>query len=357
MLAEKVVKFENESSKIHDQIQKWLNNHGYNSDRTRRDYEFDVKLFFKLMKQKEITYLTKEDVQLTLDDFEDFIDKLYKMENEKGERNYSNKTINRKVAAVKGMIKYLAGKKLNGEYIVKDIAYMGLINSLPENSKSHGILESNEVWTMANLSLEETHKGNIKRLAILFTYDTCARKSDVLNLKWSDFEVKEDVVVVNGIGKGNKEFRKSISKDFYEEILTLKEDGVYQVFQLTDKNIDDMMRRLREKMNIDPNRGIVYHSIRKTGSVFVYRICGNDIMKAKEILNHSNVNTTQLYLKSTEYTQAIGGVSSAKNINHNAYKEVDHETLLKAIEGLNKDQILLLNLKISELLRKNIENI
>lgn len=352
MLAEKVVKFENESSKIYDQIQKWLNKHGYNSDNTKRDYERDVKHFFKLMKDKQIEHLTLNDVQLTLDDFEDYINELYTMVDDKEERKYTNKTINRKVAAVKGMIKYLAGKKLDGEYIVKDVAYMSLINSLPENSQHHGILESNEVFRMAELALEERFKGNNKRLAILFSYDTCARKSDVLNLKWSDFEVKDDVVVVNGIGKGNKVFRKSISRDFYEEILTLKEGGVDNVFQLTEKNIDNMMPRLKDKMGISPERHIVFHSLRKAGSTFIFRVT-NDLLQAKKALNHSNVNTTQLYLETTEYSHAIGGVSSAKNINHNAYKEADHDTLLEAIELMNADIRLLLNLKLNELAKKS----
>lgn len=352
MLAEKVVKLETESSKIKDHIQRWLDDHGYNSDKTKRDYEADVRIFFKLIKKKEIEYLTLDDVQLEYEDFADFRKILHTSLDDKGEKQYSNKTINRKVSAVKGLVKHLAAMKIDGEYIIKDVAYLPLIKSLPESSKSHGILEHSEVLYLAELCLEERFKPHNKRLAILFTYDTCARKSDVLKLKWSDFEVKDDVVIVSGIGKGNKEFRKSISKEFYEEILTLKEDGVESVFQLTEKNIDNLMDRLREKANIDPSRSIVYHSIRKSGSVWVYRISGNDIMKAKEVLNHSNVNTTQLYLKASEYSAAIGGISSANGINHNLYKEVDHETLLKAIGELNSDVRLLLNLKIKDMIGK-----
>ena len=349
MLAEKVVKFENESSKIYDQVNKWLNNHAYNSERTRRDYEFDVKLFFKLMKQKEITYLTKEDVQLTLDDFEDFINKLYTMENEKGERNYSNKTINRKVAAVKGMIKYLAGKKLDGEYIVKDVAYMGLINSLPENSKSHGILESHEIIELSQWAKTEKHKGLNKSLAIIFAFNTCARKSDVLNAKWSDFVEKEEGVLVKGIGKGNKEFREMLSKNFYNELLALKKDGEEKVFDLTDKNIDDMMNRARKSLGYPSERNIVFHSIRKGGATWRFKKTG-DIMEAKRALNHSNLNTTQIYLKEEDY--GIIGDITADQVNEELYKEVDIETLIEAIGELKKGTQLLLNMKIQELLKK-----
>lgn len=347
MLAENVIKFENESSKIYDQIQKWLNKHGYNSDNTKRDYERDVKFFFKLMKGKEIEHLTLADIQITLDDFEDFVNELYTMTNESGEKNYTNKTINRKVAAIKGLIKYLAGKKLDGEYIVKDVTYMGLINSLPENSKSHGVLESHEIIEISEWAKTERFKGNVKSLAILFSFNTCARKSEVLNTKWSDFVEKEEGVLVKGIGKGNKEFREMISKRFYNELLTLKEDDKDRVFDLTDKNIDNMMERARKHFAYPPERNIVFHSVRKGGGTWRWKKTG-DIMEAKRALNHSNLNTTQLYLKEEDY--GIIGDITADEVNEHLYKEVDINVLIEAIGGLSKGTRLLVNMKIQEVL-------
>ena len=169
-------------------------------------------------------------------------------------------------------------------------------------------------------------------------------------MKWSNFIEQEDCVLVRGIGKGNKEFRQKISKDFYKELLTLKQSGVDQVFQLSSKNLHDMMERLKAQMNLPEERGIVFHSIRKSGSTWRYRITGGDIMEVKRSLNHSNLNTTQLYLANQDYGSAIGAVSSGGQINHNLYKEVDHETLLKAVENLSKDQQLILNLKLKELI-------
>jgi integrase len=345
MLAQNVVKFESESTKIYSQIEKFLTKHEYNSKGTARAYKYDIEMFFREMKGKELQHLTREDVQITYDDFEDFIQKLFKAE-EDGERTFSNKTINRKVVAVKSLLRYLAGKK-----IVDDISYLNLIESLPEHSISHGVLESNEVFEMAELARYEGKKGEVFRLMILFSLDTCARKAECLSMKWSNFIEKPDGVLVKNIGKGNKEFRQLISKDFYKELLTLKEDGVDKVFQIGDRTVDRMMASLKEKMQIPEDRHISFHSIRKSGVTFRFRLT-QDILEAKRAANHSNINTTMLYLQEEDYG-ALGAVSSAGKLDMNLYKEVENYVLVKAIEMCKRDFQVLLNLKIQEILNKN----
>jgi integrase len=344
--AEKIIKLDN--TKVYDQIEKFLTKHKYNSADTETAYRRDVEMFFKLMKKKEIQYLTIEDIQLTLDDFEDFIETLYNDTSENGERKYSNKTINRKVSAIKGCIKYLAGKKL-----VEDVSFLELIDSLPETSNSYGVLEASEVFRLSEIAAKERNKGNIKRLLILFALDTCIRKSALLNLTWSNFIEREDGVMVKGVDKGNKDFRHLISKEFYQELLTLKTDNSDKVFDISGRRIDDMMTRLKEKANIASERNIVFHSIRKAGVTYRYRVTG-DILEAQRSAGHSNITTTQIYLENEDYG-SIGAVSSAGKLDMELYKKVDQETLIKAIEMTKKDFQLILNLKIQELQRNNNE--
>lgn len=348
MLAENVVKLNN--LKVYDQIQKYLDKHSYNSEGTRTAYLNDIKLFFRIIKKKEIEYLTIEDVQITLDDFEDFIKCLYDLKDEEGNKKYVNKTINRKVSAAKGLIKYLSSKKINDEYIVKDISYFPNIGSLPETKNRHGILEAQEVFEMAELALQEREKGEIKRLAILLSLDSCIRKSALLDLKWSNFIEKEDGYLLQGVDKGNKDFRQLISKDLYNELLTIKTESEY-VFSLSADALDNCFKRLREKMNIDPNRRIVWHSIRKAGINYRFRLTG-DILEAKRAANHSNITTTQIYLEEMDYG-ALGAVSSRGNLDMELFKKVDHEVLLQAIEMMKKDSKLILNMKIKEILKQN----
>lgn len=343
MLPENVIKLN--TTEIYDQIQKYLNSHGYNSDKTKLAYKQDIRQFFNIVKQKEIQYLSNEDIQLTLDDFEDFIEVLHKKVNTKEERQYSNATINRKVKAVRGLIKYLAGKKL-----VKDAAFLSLIKNLPEVKNSHGILEFNEVLDMAELALKEKRKGENKRLAILFSFDTCARISEVVGLKWSNFVAKEDVVLVKGIGKGNKEFRQTISNDFYNELLKIKTPGEELVFQISTKRLTDTIGRLREELKIPKERNIVFHSIRKAGANWRFRVT-NDILEAKRSLNHSSLTTTQVYLDNQDYG-ILGAVSTSGKLDMDLFKKVDLETLIKALENSTKNTQMLVNLKVKEELDK-----
>jgi integrase len=347
MLANKVVKLDN--TKVYDQIQKYLTKHSYNSSGTELAYRKDIEMFFKLMKNKELPYLTIEDVQLTLDDFEDFIEKLHKAVDDEGNRVYQNKTINRKVSALKGVIKYLAGKKVNNEYIVKDVSYMELIDSLPETKNHYGVLEAHEVFKMAELALEEREKGKQKRLLILLSLDTCIRKTALLNLKWSNFIEREDGFMLQVVDKGNKDFRQLISKDFYNELLTIK-NGTDKVFNLSSDAVNDMMQRLKEKMNIPAERNIVFHSVRKSGVTFRYRITG-DVLEAQRAAGHSRLDTTRIYLESEDYG-ALGAVSSKGKLDMDLYKKVDQETLLEAISICKKDLRLILNMKIQEIVSK-----
>jgi integrase len=343
MLAKNIVKMDN--TKVYDQIEKYLTKHSYNSSDTERAYRRDIELFFQLIKGKELKYLSEEDMQLTLDDFEDFIDKLFKAEDEEGNRLYQNTTINRKIAAIKGITRYLFGKK-----IVNDISFLEIVDSLPKMSKHYGVLESHEVFQISEWALTERSKGETKRLLILFSFDTCARLDECLSMKWNDLIIKEDVVLITGIGKGNKEFRTTISKDFYNELLKLKKEDSETVFNISERRVSDMMARARKHFNIPQEREIVFHSFRKSGATFRYRVTG-DILEAKKALNHSSLATTELYIQKLDYG-ALGAVSSSGKLDMELYKKVDYDVLQEAISQCNKDLQLILNMKIQEILNK-----
>lgn len=344
MLTEKVVKLDN--TKVYEQILKFLDNHQYNSSGTTSAYRTDIKLFFNIIKKKEIEFLTIEDIQLTLDDFEDFIKYLYDWTDEKGDKRYVNKSINRKVTAVKGLVEYLAAKKL-----IDDITYLPLIKFLPETTKHYGALEAHEVFKMAELALDERRNGEIKRLLILFSLDTCIRKTALLNLKWSNFIEKEDEVIVQGVDKGNKHFRESISKEFCEELKSIKTNDSDYVFNISSKAVDRMFARLRDDvMKIPKERNIVFHSIKKAGVTFRYRMTG-DILEAQRAAKHSRLDTTRIYLSEEDYG-SMGAVSSRGKLDMELYKKVENEVLIRAIEKCKKDFQTILNIKIHEILKE-----
>lgn len=153
-------------------------------------------------------------------------------------------------------------------------------------------------------------------------YDTCLRKSALLNLTWSDFIEHEEYIEIKAIDKGNEERNLRISKEFYDALLQIKsesKDG--KVFNISETSIQDMMNYLKSQMQFEDKRNVVFHSIRKCGVTFQFRL-SNDIMQAKKAAGHSNLNNTS------------------------------HEELLRGIESLNKDQRLLLNIKLNEIIGK-----
>jgi integrase len=331
-----VTRLQTEINEVYEQIQMFLRKKGLKSEKTAVNYEKDIKDFFKLVRGKQLNELNKNDIQVTLEDFDRFI--LEMVDSEK----YENATINRKVIAVKRLLRTLHANKL-----VNDISYFSEIERLPENVKGYGALSVDEVLRLAELALKEREKGKIKHYLILFALDTCIRKSALLNLKWSDFDEREDGVIVKVVDKGNSQFRQKISKEFYYELLTIKNGSEY-VFPMDRKTVDRMMKRLVSQMDELKNRNIVFHSIRKAGVTFQYRLTG-DLTQAKKAANHKKIETTLIYIQEQDYG-ITGAVSSSQNVDLDLYKKVPYEVLLAATEQMKNDYKIILNMKINEIL-------
>lgn len=322
-------------NKLYDDIMIFLNEMGVESEHTRKAYETDIRQFFKLIKGKELEHLTLEDVQLRKNDVEKFKQILL-------DNGLARSTINRKISAIRSLLENL---KAN-EWDVKT-AFFKNIKWLKTQDDRYGVLDVHEVWEMARLAREkEREYKEVKYYFILFALDTCLRKQAILQLKWSDFEEVEDGVIVHAIDKGNKEFRQKISKEFYNDLLSIKKEGEERVFPISVDAIDNMVCRLKKIMNIPKERNITFHSIRKAGVTFQYRITG-DLTQAMKAAGHSNPIVTMRYLDLRDYG-VTGAVSFGNKIDEELYKKVTHEELIKAIESCPKDIQLILNIKLNE---------
>jgi integrase len=342
MNAEKVTQLYRNN--ILDYIDKFLRQKGRKSEDTRIAYKKDIEDFFLLVKEKELPFVTLDDIQITLDDFDEFIDTLAS----KGELTGS--TINRKISTVKSLLHFLQ-PRVKSLGVDIDTQYFKQVETLPENVRHYSVLSIEEVMKMAQLAKEtERQKKLIKYYLILFATDTCIRQSAILNLKWSDFVEGEDCVEISSVDKGNKEFRKKIAKEFYDELLTLKEEGCDRVFKISRDAVSDMMKRLRIKMNFSEGRYIVFHSFRKAGITFAYRLTG-DHLAAMKAGNHSSFNTTKNYIEDNDYG-AIGAYSVTKNLDTNILKELTHEELLNLIYSMKKDTQIIMTRKAQEIYKE-----
>jgi integrase len=344
MNAEKVVKLQTENNVVHHYIEMFLKRMSLESKKTEVAYRRAIRDFFLITKNKEITHLTIEDIQVTLSDFD-----YYTATMRDSDEGYANGTINQRNQAVIALLRYLHATKINKQPLVEDISYIEAkqVKRLKDNPEEHGICSVEEVWQIANWILEnEVKKKQIKYYLVLFALDTCIRKSALLEMKWTDFRVEEDGVLVKVVDKGNKEKRTKISKDFYEKLLSIKGEGK-KVFDIDNRSITRMWSRMKEdpQMSFMIERNIVFHSIRKSGVSFRFRVTGGDIMEAKRAANHSNLNTTQRYVNTEDYG-IIGAVSGNTENDLKLIDEVSHEELLDTIKGMNKDFQLILAMKL-----------
>jgi integrase len=318
---------------------------------TQIAYETDIRLFFHLIRSKskgaELEYLSLDDISITQDDFEEYIDALYNLKDVKGENKYVIKTINKKVAALKSFIRYMKKKKV----IDTDISYLELIKGEKERDVHYGVFTYDEVMKLSELALEERNKGLQKKMLILFDFKTGLRISEILNLKWSDFYLKNDNdVVVKGIGKGNKEFEIKITRELYDDLQVLNL-GQQNVFDISARRVGDMIERLTDKMELPKSRKLVFHSIRKAFGTLVWESSG-DIEIARRALRHSDCKTTQIYLGTGAY-EMNDAICSIEKIEENLFMNVSHEELVEAISSCSNNIKLILNMKLQELLNKN----
>lgn len=330
------------NTEVYDQIKRFLEIRKVQSEHTANNYERDIRNFFLKTRSKDIEHLTRKDLKFEIDEFEDYY--LYLINNKKVEIN----TANRYITSVKECFRYLHSKKL-----VDNISFLE-IKTFTGNSEQYGVLTMDEVQKMMDLALKQGREdvGLTKYLMIKFAVDTCARLNDCLTIKWSNFVVEEDKVRIRMIGKGNKEFKPSISKEFYNELLQLKKyNNSEYVFNIHRNTVQRMMNRLRKDLNIPKERNITFHSFKKAGVDYIWKQT-RDLNQARKAANHSSSKTTEIYIDTDEDYGVMGFFSSEHEVDNELYKKVSHEKLIEAISKLDKGQQMNINLKINELFNK-----
>lgn len=329
-------------TEVYDQIMRFITNRKRRSKNTAINYETDIRRFFKITRGKNIEHLNKEDLIHTMEEVEDYYSYLIDVQ------KVGFNTANRYLTSVKGCFEYLQKKGM-----VNDIDFLD-IETVNDNVNHYGILTPDEIELALQLVLRQGKKetGLIKHLLIKFAADTSARLNECLNLKWSNFTLRETDVQINTIGKGNKEFKPKISKELYNEILKLKgiSDSEF-VFDIHRNTVQRMMNKLRKDMNIPKERNITFHSFKKFGVSHMYKTT-RDLNQARKAANHSSTKTTELYIDTEEDYGVMGYFSSAYGVDENLYNKVDLKTLQTAISQLDKGQQMYINMKLDELANK-----
>ena len=167
------------------------------------------------------------------------------------------------------------------------------------------IISKQDFIKMFNSEFNLKHK-----LWIMIAYGSGLRISEVASLKVSDILSKEHKIRV--IGKGNKE-RYAPLPDFTLKLLRLywiqNKDkitnnyffpGKYKATKdtcITSFGIKEAFEKIKENNNLD--NSITFHTLRHSyATEFIKN--GGDIWELKNILGHSSINTTSMYLHMAE---------------------------------------------------------
>ena len=252
------------------------------SDRTVSNYLSCINRFKNYYKRKDLKKLNEDDILEYL------------------KKNFINigcsaATINVNRAAIKYY--YLVNFNKNFSNIL-----------LPQTnipSRFPKIISKQDFIKMFNSEFNLKHK-----LWIMLAYGSGLRISEVASLKVSDILSKEHKIRV--IGKGNKE-RYAPLPDFTLKLLRLywiqNKDkitnnyffpGKYKATKdtcITSFGIKEAFEKIKENNNLD--NSITFHTLRHSyATEFIKN--GGDIWELKNILGHSSINTTSMYLHMAE---------------------------------------------------------
>ena len=252
------------------------------SDRTVSNYLSCINRFKNYYKRKDLKKLNEDDILEYL------------------KKNFINigcsaATINVNRAAIKYY--YLVNFNKNFSNIL-----------LPQTkipSRFPKIISKQDFIKMFNSEFNLKHK-----LWIMLAYGSGLRISEVASLKVSDILSKEHKIRV--IGKGNKEIYAPLP-DFTLKLLRLywiqNKDkitnnyffpGKYKATKgtcITSFGIKEAFEKIKENNNLD--NSITFHTLRHSyATEFIKN--GGDIWELKNILGHSSINTTSMYLHMAE---------------------------------------------------------
>ena len=252
------------------------------SDRTVSNYLSCINRFKNYYKRKDLKKLNEDDILEYL------------------KKNFINigcsaATINVNRAAIKYY--YLVNFNKNFSNIL-----------LPQTkipSRFPKIISKQDFIKMFNSEFNLKHKR-----WIMLAYGSGLRISEVASLKVSDILSKEHKIRV--IGKGNKE-RYAPLPDFTLKLLRLywiqNKDkitnnyffpGKYKATKdtcITSFGIKEACEKIKENNNLD--NSITFHTLRHSyATEFIKN--GGDIWELKNILGHSSINTTSMYLHMAE---------------------------------------------------------
>ncbi len=215
------------------------------------------------------------------------------------ESGIAAQSINRKIACLKSFFKYQLREGTVESNPMNKISSLKTTKKLPEYVEEVPLIE-----LLDQFEFEDSFEGNRDKLIIEFLYSTGMRLSELIQLKDSDIDLKEQKVKV--LGKGNKERIVPLPtnvlitiEQYWQKKKGLENRNFSQQLIVTNKGKDGypalIYRTVRKYLDmittIDKRSP---HVLRHTFATHLLNK-GADLNAVKELLGHSSLASTQVY--------------------------------------------------------------
>lgn len=283
-----------------EQVEKYLEYCEFRKEldwNTLKAYRIDLRQFFEYT-MEEIPGKEK---------IEDYITELHK--------KFKQKTIKRKIASVKAYYNFLEEKEIISDNPFRKIK-VGFKESiiLPRIIPREEIEELlNFMYTQENKSNAKVHKFWLRDITVIETlFATGARVYEISNIR--EDSVNLNTGLIRLMGKGGKERYIQIAsseildllKNYYKEnAKEIKQSGFFFVnnrgCRYTEQSIRLMLKKYTKLAGIE--RNITPHMFRHSFATYLIEE-GVDISCVQQILGHSSIKTTQIYIHVAAKKQA-----------------------------------------------------
>nr|WP_302227599.1 tyrosine-type recombinase/integrase [uncultured Marvinbryantia sp.] len=263
-------------------------------EKTLKAYRIDLKQYFDFMQGSEPG---KEEI-------EDYITKLHK--------TYKQKTVKRKIASIRAFYGYLEEEEMIDENPFRRIKVkfketLVLPRIIPRDEIEKLL---NYMYKCSKLIEKRYCFRDIAVIEVFFA--TGARVYEISNLKADCVDLNSGLLRLMGKGGkeryiqiGEPEILKLLRKYYSENVAQIKASGYFFVNQrgrrFTEQSIRNMMKKYTKMAGIE--RNITPHMFRHSFATYLIEE-GVDISCLQQILGHSSIKTTQIYIHVAAEKQA-----------------------------------------------------
>ena len=255
---------------------------------TFKSYQGKLKVFVAWYKVTPIT----SKIKIHLEKYRDYINSKYS----------TAKSKNFYISVIRSFYKWLH----ENDYIEYDPTAKLKNFKQSETHSRVGLSKYQEHDLLEHIASATGCNADRNRVIILLALQNGLRVSEIANVKLEDISLREDDHVIYLLRKGYEDkscytILQPRTYNLLMEFIGNRTEGyMFQSYRTKDKIVTESMSRIIKSVLVDAgidDARITPHSLRNTCATNAYKN-GADVFEIMRMLNHANVSTTQLYIKS-----------------------------------------------------------